>query len=259
MKRVRNTHAARWSVAPCLLGLALAFPVSGGAQELPQAGTLVDRYVELIGGRDAILGRPFIRSTGQFQLPAMGVSGELEVYQGYPGRNAVRVSIPGLGEIRSGFDGTVGWSLDPLQGPRIMEGRELEQTREEASFVSTLRDPSVVASMETVEQAEMNGEPCWRVRLTWHSGRETFDCYSVESGLLIASTSTQESPMGSIQVTSLLNDYREFDGFRFPTRMTQQMMGQEQVLVIEEVEFPPVDESVFELPPEIRALAGGGS
>lgn len=255
--RVEKRDSRRRHLAACMLGAALALPMSGGAQELPEPGTLVDRYVELLGGREGILGRPFIRSTGQFQLPAMGVTGELEVYQGHPGRNAVRVSIPGLGEIRSGFDGSVGWSLDPLQGPRVMEGRELEQTREEASFASTLRDPSVVASMETIEQTEMNGESCWRVRLTWRSGRETFDCYSVESGLLVASTSTQESPMGSIQVTSLLNDYREFGGFRFPTRMTQQMMGQEQILVIHEVEFPPMDESVFDLPPEIRALAGG--
>jgi hypothetical protein len=257
--RVYKRSSVPLPLALGLLALALVPPGAARAQELPEAGTLVERYVELIGGREGILSRPFIRSTGQFQLPAMGVSGELEVYQGYPGRNAVRVSIPGLGEIRSGFDGAVGWSLDPMQGPRVMEGRELEQTREEASFASTLRDPSVVASMETVEQVEMNGESCWRVRLTWHSGRETFDCYSLESGLLIASTSTQESPMGSIQVTSLLNDYREFGGFRFPTRMTQQMMGQEQVLLITDVAFPPPDESVFALPPEIRALTGGGS
>jgi hypothetical protein len=32
------------------------------------------------------------------------------------------------------------------------------------------------------------------------------------------------------------------------------MMGQEQVMVIENVEFPAPDDSVFELPPEIQAL-----
>lgn len=252
MSRIR----CRAAVPTAVLVLAMAGPAA--AQDLPDARRLVDRYVELIGGRDAVLGRAFVRSTGTFQLPAMGISGELEIYQAQPGRNAVRVSIPGLGEIRSGFNGEVGWSLDPLQGPRVMQGRELEQTREEASFGSAIRDASLVESMETVERAEMNGEACWRVRLRWRSGRETFDCYSVESGLLVASTTTQESPMGSMQVTSLLGNYREFGGVRLPTRLRQQMMGQEQVLEIREVEFPPLDESVFELPPEIRALVGRG-
>ncbi len=257
MRQGQRSRLRIWRGAVGALVTMAVLAGAAEAQELPEAQDLVDRYVERIGGREGIMGRTFIRSTGRFELPAMGVSGELEVYQGQPGMNAVRVNLPGIGEVRSGFDGTVGWALDPLQGPRVMEGRELEQTREEASFVSTLRDPSLVTSMETVEQTEMNGEACWRVRLTWRSGRETFDCYGVESGLLVASTSTQESPMGSIQVTSLLSEYREFGGFSIPTRMTQQMMGQEQVLVIENVEFPPPDPSVFDLPPEIRALAGG--
>lgn len=145
---------------------------------------------------------------------------------------------------------------DGIQGPRLMTGAELAQTREEASFASSIRDPSVVSSTETVEQTEMNGEACWRVKLTWNSGRESFDFYSVESGLLVGSTINQESPMGTIQVTTLLDEYREFGGFRMPTRMTQQMMGQEQVMVIENVEFPAPDESVFALPPEIQALVG---
>jgi hypothetical protein len=223
------------------------------AQGLPDGRQLVDRYVELIGGREAALSRTFIRSTGSFQMPALGIAGELLAYQAQ-GKNAVTVDIPGLGQIRSGLDGEVGWSLDPIQGPRLMTGSELTQTREEASFASTIRDVSLVSSAETVEQTTMNDEDCWRVKLTWNSGRETFDYFSKETGLLVGTTSSQESPMGTIQVTILLDDYKVFDGFRIPTRMTQQMMGQEQVMVINHVEFPNYDESVFALPMEIRAL-----
>jgi hypothetical protein len=218
-----------------LVGAPLAAPSAASSQDLPDGRALIDRYVELIGGRDAVLSREFIRSTGQFQMPAMGVTGDLTAYQSQSGKNAVRVSIPGLGEIRSGFDGEVGWSLDPIQGPRVMDGEELEQTREEASFASSIRDESLVESVETLEQGEMNGEACWRVLVRWNSGRETTDCYSVESGLMVASVSSQESPMGTIQVTSLLSDYRELGGFLMPTRMTQQMMGQEQVMVFTDV------------------------
>lgn len=250
--RPRQVMVALFLAALCLFGA----PGLDAQDTLPNGRELVDRYVELIGGRDAVMSRPIIRSTGSFQMPAMGITGELVTYQAQPGRNVVQVNIPGLGEIRSGFDGTVGWSMDPIQGPRVMTGAELDHTREEANFASTIRDPSLVTEAETVERTEMNGKACWRVRLTWRSGRETFDCYAEDAGLLVASVSTQDSPMGSIQITTLLDDYEEFGGFRIPTRMTQHMMGQEQVMVIEEVDFPSLDESVFALPPEIQALVG---
>jgi hypothetical protein len=256
MRTVEHLRGRRLASLLLLLGAPLASSGVVEAQELPDGRALVDRYVELIGGREAALSRPFIRSTGSFQMPAMGITGELVAYQAQPGKNAVTVDIPGLGQIRSGFNGEVGWSLDPIQGPRLMTGAELAQTKEEASFASSIRDASLVSSAQTVEQAEMNGEACWRVKLSWHSGRETFDCYSVQSGLMVGSTSSQESPMGRIEVTTLLDEYREFGGFRMPTRMTQQMMGQEQVMVIENVEFPAPDDSVFALPPEIQALVG---
>ena len=73
---------------------------------------------------------------------------------------------------------------------------------------------------------------------------------------MVGFTSSKESPTGAIQVTTLLNDYREFGGFRIATRRTQQMMGQEQVMVIENVECPAPDESVFALPAEVQSLVG---
>jgi len=256
MRKVEHMRGRRLAALLLLLGALLASSGVAEAQDLPEGRALVDRYVELIGGREAALSRRFMRSTGSFQMPALGITGQLVAYQGQPGKNAVTVDIPGLGQIRSGFNGEVGWSLDPIQGPRLMTGAELAQTKEEASFASSIRDASLVSSAQTVEQAEMNGQACWRVKLTWNSGRETFDCYSVQSGLMVGSTSSQESPTGRIEVTTLLDEYREFGGVRMPTRMTQQMMGQEQVMVIENVEFPAPDDSVFALPPEIQALVG---
>ena len=32
----------------------------------------------------------------------------------------------------------------------------------------------------------MNEQECWKVKVVWKSGRETRDCYSTASGLLIA-------------------------------------------------------------------------
>jgi hypothetical protein len=196
-----------------------------------------------------------VRTKGRFEMAAAGVSGDLEISQARPNKTMMRINIGGMGQIEQGFDGTTAWSINPMQGPRIVTGRELDAIREESSFGASSRQGPNVASAETMEKTEMNGEPCYKVKVTWKSGRETFDCYSVASGLLIASVGKQESPMGTVEVTNLISDYKDFGGQKIATRLTQQVMGNEQVLIINTVDYDAADAASFEMPAAIKALA----
>jgi hypothetical protein len=236
--------------------LALAAAAPAAAQELPPAQQLVARYLDAIGGRDAVLAQRTSRTRGTFAMPAAGLSGELEVVMAPPGRMATTVEIPGVGTIRSGYDGTVGWSVDPMMGARLMSGGELEALREQANPLMAVRDASLFRSMETVRRHEMGGQPCWEVRSVTTGGREILDCYHVETGLLVAQTSTTESPMGSMQSTNHFSEYKEFGGVLVPTKMTQEAMGMQQVITITSVELDGVGPDDFVLPAEIHALMG---
>ncbi|MDQ3995697.1 MAG: hypothetical protein M3303_01625, partial [Gemmatimonadota bacterium] len=99
---------------------------------LPTGRAIIDRYVEAIGGRDAVLRHQSIRSVGTFEMPAAGVKGDLTVVQMAPNKMAMTIDLPGVGQMVSGYDGTVGWSINPMQGPRVLEGKELVQLREDA-------------------------------------------------------------------------------------------------------------------------------
>ncbi len=239
-------------------GLLLSAPAVVSAQQgdasLPAASELVARYVAALGGRDAMLRHTSIRSTGQFELPAAGLRGQLELVQAQPNRMMMRLTIPGMGVINSGFDGTHGWSVDPMQGARLLQGRELAAMRDQADFSAALRDAHHFQSMEAVERTELGGEPCYQVKLVWTSGRESYDCYHTETGLLVGTVATQESPMGSVEVVNLLSDYRDFGGLQVATRMRQQMMGMEQILTIDAVAFDAVDAAAMEPPAEVRSL-----
>lgn len=224
------------------------------AQSLPAAADLVGAYVEAIGGAPAFLAHSSMRMVGEFSMAAMGLKGQVETFQMKPNRSVSRVTIDGFGEIRRGFDGTVGWSMNPMEGPRLVEGDELRQLRDDSDPRTLVRDTAMIASMQTVERTEMNGQPCFRVRISWKSGRETSDCYAVDGGLLIGSTINVVSPMGSVEAQVLYSDYRSFGNVRMPTVTRQQVMGQEQAFTLTTVEFDQVDPAVFELPPEIRAL-----
>ncbi|TVP47473.1 MAG: hypothetical protein EA350_05020 [Gemmatimonadales bacterium] len=249
--------ATRAFLATCTLAVAgIAAPIPTLAQDLPDANTLIADYVAAIGGAERYGGQSSV-VRGTFSMPAMGMEGSFVLVQRYPDQMRMDVSLPGVGEIQSGYTGEVGWSLNPMVGAQLMDGAELEQMREQSSVAASLRDPAVVPGRETVERAEFGGEACWRVRLTWASGRESHDCYSVDTGLLVASESVQASPMGDVPSVTLFRDYREFDGRRMPTRMIQSAMGQEQVMVIETVDYGEVSDDQVAPPQQIRALIDG--
>jgi hypothetical protein len=210
-----------------------------------------------MGGTNALAPHQSMHTVGQFSMPAQGLTADFETFSARPNRSAMRVAIAGLGEIRSGFTGNVAWSLNPMEGPRIMEGRERDQSAEESVFESTLRLPTVIESAETVERTRIGGRECLKVKLVWKSGRETHDCYSEETGLLVGSLARQESSMGVLETVTLYEDYRKFGNVLMPARITLQVMGIEQVITINDVRFDAVSDDAFSPPAEIRALIGG--
>ncbi len=251
---IRRNRSNSWILA--VVGVAILSPLQTGpiaAQSLPDAASIVRKYVDAMGGA-ALREKQGMVTEGTFSLPAMGTSGPMVVSHARPDHLVLRMTLPGIGEMRSGFDGTVGWSLNPLEGPRVLSGQELEQVRDDADFRATLRDDNLITSMETVERKDVDGQTCYRVRIVWKSGRETYDCYAVDSGLLLSTELRTETVMGTVDATVLFSDYKAFDGVRLPTRTVQKVMGQEFVMTVNSVRFEPIDPAVFELPAEIQAL-----
>ena len=241
--------------------LSVAAPVFSAAaqdaRDLPDADELIARYVEAIGGRDAHADPTSIRTSGAMSIPGMGLEGEFELIQIPDVGSRMNSSMPGLGEIMAGFDGEVGWSLNPMAGPQLMEGAELEHMAERTRLAATLRDPELVLERETVDEVEVDGRPCYRVRLVWASGRESFDCYSTETGRLIRSEDVQVSEMGEVPTITEFSDYREFRGMVLPTRIVQRTMGMEQVMEITSVTVDDADADDLTPPAQIRTLLEG--
>lgn len=227
-----------------------------GAQvpRLPRASDVIDRYVKAIGGREAVLKHASRRAIGTFSMPAQGISGTLELLAARPDRFVLRISLAGLGEIATGFDGTIGWLVNPMTGPMLLQGKQLDQLRVDSEFDAPLHDPAGYRALEIVERVEFEGRPTYKLRALRTSGDEDFEFYDVETGLLVGSIVTRESPMGAMKATNLMTEYKAFDGLQIPTRQVQRVMGTEQVLTITGVEFGTVEASSFAPPAAIRAL-----
>lgn len=223
-------------------------------QELPDARSLIERHIEATGGRDAIMAQSEVVMTGEMAMPAVGISGSLMVASRLPIEQVVLVELPGMGEMRTGVSPDLAWSVDPFMGPRLIEGEEFKSLLDNTLPGAVMRDPEYVKSATTVGMAEFAGRSCFRVKIEWHSGRESHDCYAEDSGLLIAMQSVETSPMGSIEMVSVMEEFREFDGVMIPTVMRQTIMGMEQIMTLTDIRFETPDPALFELPAPIQTL-----
>jgi hypothetical protein len=249
----------RTSLALPLLTLLALVPLAAreprqAASDLPAARTLIDGYIEAMGGREAVLAQTSVRATGTFSIPASGLSGTVEFLRAKPNKFLQKQSLPGIGEIEEGFDGTVGWTISPLTGPALLEGKQLEQTKFYADFFEDLKQSDRYTSMTTVEKTTFEGRPVYKVKLVAKSGDEDFEFYDVETKLKVGEISTRDSPMGSLQATTSYSDYRKFGSLLHPVTTKMSAMSVQMVVTISTVEYGKVDPSAFAVPPQIKAL-----
>ena len=230
----RSIDARRLAAAAGLTMVAAAPAAAQGAAALPPAKDLIAKFVAATNATAVMAKHQSVRTKGDFR--AARVPGHVGGPRDLPGPteqvdNADHRQLPR--PDRAGVrwdDGVVDQSNAGAAAhdrPRAgchSRGVELRHVVPPGSERRVGGDP------------RENGDEWGAVlqgRMVWKSGRETFDCYSAASGLLVASIGKQESPMGTIEVTNLVSEYKDFGGQKIATRLTQQVMGQEQVLVIE--------------------------
>lgn len=221
--------------------------------ELPTPREVVDRFIKVTGGMEAYKAHRYRTSTGYFEMPAMGMRGEMVVHQSQPNLMVASIDIPGMGSMKTGFNGTTGWSTNPMQGPMIMEGKQLDQIKRKADFFGSVDILKNFKEARTVGINEFNGEKCYQLKLTDDTGI-TNVYYSVETGLAVGRKAVKISPMGEVPSVMTISAYKEFGGVLVPTMQSVEAMGQEQNMVTETVTFEELDPAIFALPPAIKTL-----
>jgi zinc protease len=226
----------------------------GATAPLPAAKDVIARFIKLMGGKEAFSKIKSQHGKGKFSMPAQGLEGDLEVFALRPNKLLTEMTISGIGKVQQGFDGTVGWSLSVATGPMLQQGKQLQQAAEQAQFDSVLHNATDYKSMENLGEAEFQGRTVYKLKLIKNSDVEVTEYYDKESGMLIGSTSPQETPLGPMMVINLAGDYKRFGDVYFPTKVVQKVGPIEQIMTITSYEFNTVDPKVFELPAEIKTL-----
>jgi hypothetical protein len=240
------------------LALLLALPAGvstrAGQDDLPTGREIVARHVAAIGGEAAYRAITSVRALGRLEIPAQKIAGEVELLSARPSRLLYRVTVPGLGRIETGYNGTIGWSLNPIAGPELLTGRQLSEAADDAWFDGTLHPPEQVRDVTTLAREVFDGRPAWKVKVTFRSGNEQIEYFDIGSGLQIGSESERATPQGLVPTVNILRDYRKLGPVLQATTFVQRALGFEQILTITSCEYDAVPAGAFEPPPAIRAL-----
>ena len=226
------------------------------AGPLPKANEIFTRGIAAIGGEAAIRKHTSMVTKGTLSMTAAGMSGKLEIISLAPNKILSIMEFPGVGKITQGFDGTVGWSMNPMQGPSLIEGPMLEELKKSSDMYKDLDPSKIWDKAETKGAVNFGGVPCFEIIVSGGPGDGAL-YYEIQTGLTRGMVLTVESPMGKMPSTTIMSDYKEFDGVKIATRTDVEAMNMKQVLVVDSVDYKLVDPSIFNLPPEIKALVSG--
>jgi hypothetical protein len=120
-----------------LAALVCCSRLAASDEPLPQAEVILDKFVEVTGGKAAYEKIHNEKFTGTFEFLGKGIKGTITSYRADPNKSYTTVELEGVGTIQDGTDGTTAWQSSSLQGPRVKQGDERAISLREA----TLRGP----------------------------------------------------------------------------------------------------------------------
>jgi outer membrane lipoprotein-sorting protein len=193
------------------------------AEPLPTFDQVLDKYIEALGGRQALEKITSRQAKGNFDLPAMEATGTLTMVAKAPNKSAMTIDVPGIGVFQMAFDGAVGWENNPMVGMRELAGKELAARKRDSTFNGELKYKELFEKIVVKGKEKVAERDAYVVEATPAEGSVEKMYFDAESGLLVRHDAERESPQGSAMVETYFEDYKDVDGIKVPFTLKQVM------------------------------------
>jgi len=221
-------------------------PKPGAPQPtLPTADQIIDKYVQAMGGADAL---QKITSRVEKGSIAFGENkAPVEVYSKAPDKRAT-VTHMGNGESVTAYDGHVGW-LTGMGRPREMSPAETEAFKLDADFYLPVHLKQVFNQLRVRPPEKIGDHEAYQV-VGLRQGQPPVRFYFDEqSGLLLREVRYAQTPLGRMPTQIDYADYRDDDGVKVVCRWTLARPGGRFTIQIDQVQQNvPIDEAKFAEP-----------
>jgi hypothetical protein len=242
-------------VSILLLALLAAAGAGFAADPLPSAESILDRYVQVTGGKQAYEKRKTEIAHGTVEFPALGIKGSMTRYAAQPDKYYYTVEIAAIGKMETGVNGAVAWENSAILGPRLKSGVERAEAIREGNMNATVNWRKLYPKVENAGIELIDGEECFKIIMTPDEGQPVIGYYQKKSGLQVKLSTVASTQMGDIPVEMIASEYKNFGGILEPAKVTQKAGPQEFTMTLDRVEVNPmIPPETFALPDEVRKL-----
>lgn len=195
-----------------------------GAPSGPSAAEILQKYVQALGGQDAISKITTLSEQGTVEAPARGPQPSqqqtMDTLRKAPDKALATLHRPN-GEVTEGFDGSAAWEKRGTQ-VRDETGDELARVKQWAQFIPGL-DLVNNPRARAFGTEKVGDHDAYRVVAFQAGGRVTYD-FDTQSGLLVRVSSQIATPLGALPTDTVYDDYRDVSGIKVPFTIRMERM-----------------------------------
>jgi photosynthetic reaction center cytochrome c subunit len=218
------------------------------APVLPAADQLLDKYLQALGGKEA-LEKISSRVEKGTLTSSDGDHSAIDVLAQAPDKRYSAMHLPKGGESITAFDGHTGWLGNPHRPPRAMSPAEGENARLDAEIQFGTDLKTLFTGFRVRAKEKVGGHDAYVVT-GFTEGKPPVKFYfDAESGLLLRFVRYTETPLGRNPVQVDFADYRKANGVSVPYRWTlARPSGRFTIQVDDLQQNVPVDDAKFAMP-----------
>ncbi|MBC8135981.1 MAG: hypothetical protein H8F28_08865 [Fibrella sp.] len=219
--------------------------------KLPSPAKIMDDSADAIGSAAAFAKLKTMRMRGKISIPAQNITGTMETQMKFPDKVYVLQNIAGFGKAEQGYDGKVGWSLDPINGLRTLAGGELDQMKRQSDEIKTNDWRKLYQKPVLLGIRKVGTMSTYAIQMTPKaSGKPVVTYYDIKTKLPVRTDVVVETAQGSVPTQSFSSDFRSVGGVKIPFTTRQVVGGVSEVNVtFDSVQVNvPVDEKLFAKP-----------
>lgn len=184
----------------------------------------MERYIQAVGGKDALLHLKSRVATGTCSFPLQSIRGKVAIYEQAPNKRSMEIEIPGVGTMQIVFDGARGWMQHPLMGLVEFKEPALSGLRRDFDFYKLVKYKEQFARMEYKGTQNTDSGKNDILIFTTSEGLAEEMRFDVKSGLLVYDAGIY------------LGDYRQAGAVKIPFQTRFSVAGLDMTINLDHVE-----------------------
>jgi len=219
------------------------------------ADEIIQKNIDATGGKSNWETIKTMKVTGYLGMGGMDFA--ITQYTKAPDKSFLEIIVQGM-TMKQGYDGTMGWMINPMMGskkPEKVDDETAAEFKERGNIggrLMTYKDEGSTAELSGKEDLE--GTEVFKIKITEKSGKVYNYYFDTKNYLILKETRIVKRNGKEYNTETTMSNYKTVNNIQMPFTMeintAESQMGS-QTLTIDKVEMNiDIDENIFKMPAE---------